>query len=114
MADRRLTQLMRMDNRGPQNVIRTVNIYAEEGPQQIEILAPATWMGAFPAGEDKIQLHYSGNDSQVNAALLDIVGPKGTKRKQGPTYGVKTHLWAALGVAVTVADRSPRGLDCKT
>ena len=77
MADRRLTQLMRMDNRGPQNVIRTVNIYAEEGPQQIEILAPATWMGAFPVGDGKIQLHYSGDDDAEKTHILVFVQKEG-------------------------------------
>ena len=42
----------------------------------------------------------SAQDKQVNAALLEQVGPKGTKANPGPTYGVTSHAWAALGVAV--------------
>ncbi len=40
-------------------------------------------------------------DGSVRQALIDLVGPHGTKAKQGATYGVYTHAWAALGVAVT-------------
>jgi hypothetical protein len=40
-------------------------------------------------------------DANIRQALLDLLGPQGTKAKPGPTYGVKSHAWAALGVAVT-------------
>lgn len=45
-------------------------------------------------------------DSNVRAALIDLFGgdPKvaiGTKANQGPLYGVKKDIWAALGVAIT-------------
>jgi len=39
-------------------------------------------------------------DANVRQALIDRVGPQGTKKNQGPTYGVKSHEWAALAVAV--------------
>lgn len=42
----------------------------------------------------------SAKDKDVNAALLAQVGPKGTKKAPGPTYGVTSHAWAALGVAI--------------
>lgn len=38
-------------------------------------------------------------DKEVNAALLRIIGPKGTKANQGPCYGAASHAFAALGVA---------------
>ena len=41
----------------------------------------------------------------AGAALLDKIGPQGTKKKPGPTYGFKSHVWPALAVAVTVADQ---------
>jgi hypothetical protein len=58
-------------------------------------------------------------DRQVRAALISRVGVPGTKNKPGPTYGVKTHLWAALAVAVTCAEigscpESPVGNSRKT
>ncbi|WP_293705513.1 hypothetical protein [Stenotrophomonas sp. UBA7606] len=57
--------------------------------------------------EVKKELGLSGaaKDKQVNAALLQRVGPKGTKKDKGPTYGVASHAWAALGVAVVAMKR---------
>lgn len=49
--------------------------------------------GPKPAGKS--------NDSRVRAALIDLLGPAGTKRAPGPTYGVAGDAWAALAVAVT-------------
>jgi len=42
-------------------------------------------------------------DGNVTQALKDQVGPKGTKKDPGPTYGVKNHAWAALAVAVAAS-----------
>jgi len=51
-----------------------------------------------------IKLHLCNSprakDGNVRQALLDRLGPQGTKRAPGPTYGVKSHEWAALAVAV--------------
>lgn len=52
-----------------------------------------------------VKMHLCGTtrakDANVRQALLDKVGHQGTKKAPGPTYGVKSHAWAALGVAVT-------------
>jgi len=50
----------------------------------------------------KLQLCNSARakDANVRQALIDRIGPQGTKKNQGPTYGVKSHEWAALAVAV--------------
>lgn len=40
-------------------------------------------------------------DTNVRQALIDMLGHPGTKGKPGPTYGVKSHAWSALAVAVT-------------
>jgi hypothetical protein len=40
-------------------------------------------------------------DGNIRQALIDRIGPQGVKAKPGPTYGVKSHAWQALGVAVT-------------
>lgn len=42
-------------------------------------------------------------DANIRQALIDKLGPPGTKKNPGPTYGVTSHAWAALGVAVTAA-----------
>lgn len=42
-------------------------------------------------------------DANIRQALIDLIGPTGTKRQPGPTYGVSSHAWSALAVAVTAA-----------
>lgn len=57
----------------------------------------------------KIKLHICGNfkakNANVRQALIDRFGEPGTKKKPGTLHGVKTHLWAAMAVAVTVYDQ---------
>lgn len=48
-------------------------------------------------------------DANVNAGLREMVGQKGTKKNPGPTFGVSSHAWAALGVAVTAANQIKEG-----
>jgi len=43
-------------------------------------------------------------DSNIRQALIDRFGEVGTKKNPGPLYGVSSHLWAALGVAVFAYD----------
>jgi hypothetical protein len=40
-------------------------------------------------------------DSNIRQALIDRLGPVGVKDDKGPHYGVKSHAWSALAVAVT-------------
>lgn len=53
-----------------------------------------------------VKLHLCGTskakDANIRQALIDKLGPQGTKANPGPTYGVKSHAWAALAVAVAV------------
>ncbi|MFD0738264.1 hypothetical protein ACFQZQ_03035 [Lysobacter koreensis] len=44
----------------------------------------------------------SANDAAVNKRLRELIGDKGTKAQKGPTFGVTSHAWPALGVAYTV------------
>ncbi len=44
-------------------------------------------------------------DANIRQALLDKIGPQGTKKTPGPTYGIKSHTWAALAVAVYAAQQ---------
>lgn len=46
-----------------------------------------------------VGVDHRADDARVNAALRQIVGEKGTKANPGPCYGMKSHAWAALGVA---------------
>lgn len=43
------------------------------------------------------------NDAGVRQALIDRLGLPGTKKRPGPTYGVTSHAWSALAVAVVAA-----------
>jgi len=62
-----------------------------------------------------VKLHLCGQarakDKNVSQALKDLLGPQGTKKAPGPTYGVSSHAWAALGVAVTVEAAMAAGAD---
>ena len=100
-----------------------------------EVFETVRWLGRFQqacADPEAVKLVYrrdvkihvcnssKAKDPNVRQALLDMFpatgGGKtpqiGTKAKPGPLYGVSTHAWAALGVAVTVQSRraipSPR------
>lgn len=46
----------------------------------------------------------TGSDAEVRAELVHRLGDVGTKKAPGPLYGVKSHCWAALAVAVTCAE----------
>lgn len=52
-----------------------------------------------------VKMHLCGSprakDPNIRQALIDKIGPQGTKKEPGPTYGVKSHAWAALAVAIT-------------
>ena len=54
------------------------------------------------------KLHICGsnkaNDSSIRQALIDRFGPVGTKKSPGFFYGVSRDVWAAVSVAVVVAD----------
>lgn len=63
----------------------------------------------------EIKLHLCGHsratDANIRQALLDRFGPSkdqavGTKKAPGPLYGVKSHCWAALAVALTWWDQN--------
>lgn len=52
-----------------------------------------------------VKMHLCGSmrarDSNIRQALIDRFGPPGTKAKPGALYGVRSHAWAALALAVT-------------
>ena len=83
-----------------------------------EVFETCVWVGRYqqawrnPADvklvyRKAVKLHLCGSsrakDANIRQALIDLLGPRGTKAAPGPTYGVSSHAWAALGVAVTVA-----------
>lgn len=82
-----------------------------------EVFETCVWIGRFvetwrsPKSvrlvyRKDVKLHLCGSprakDPNIRQALIDLLGPPGTKKNPGPTFGVSSHAWAALGVAVTV------------
>lgn len=90
-----------------------------------EVFETCVWIGRFMeqwvAPEDvqlvyrkDVKMHLCGSprakDANIRQALIDLYEPTGggktpqigTKAKPGPLFGVSTHAWPALGVAVTV------------
>lgn len=74
--------------------------------REAEYVAPATRLVLLPRKD--VKMHLCGTprakDGNIRQRLLDLLGPQGTKKQPGPTYGVKSHAWAALAVAVTAAN----------
>lgn len=62
----------------------------------------------FLPKRNQIKLHLCGSarakDPNVSQALRDRYGEKGTKKNPGKLYGVKSHIWSALAVAVYTQD----------
>lgn len=52
-------------------------------------------------------------DANIRTALIDLLGEQGTKKNPGPTYGVSSHAWSALAVAVTAFERMGIRVDPK-
>jgi len=54
------------------------------------------------------KMHLCGSprakDANINRTLKDRFGEPGTKKVPGRMYGMKSHLWAALAIAVTFCD----------
>jgi hypothetical protein len=94
-----------------------------------EVFETCVWIGRFKQAwhsPDAVQLVYrkdvklhlcgttKAKDPNVRQALIDLFAPTGggktpqigTKSQPGPLYGVSSHAWPALGVAITVSDRA--------
>ena len=92
-----------------------------------EVFETCVWIGRFvqawpgqPAElvyRKDVKMHLCGTpaakDPNVRQALIDLfpatgggkVPQIGTKAQPGPLYGVSSHAWPALGVAITAAAR---------
>jgi hypothetical protein len=84
-----------------------------------EVFDTCVWIGRFKQSwqlpehvrlvfRKDVKMHLCGSprakDSNIRQALLDKLGPQGTKKSPGPTHGVRSHAWAALAVAVTALE----------
>jgi hypothetical protein len=58
-----------------------------------------------------VKMHLCGvtkaKDANIRQALIDKFGAPGTKKAPGRLYGIKSHAWPALAVAVTAAEARP-------
>jgi hypothetical protein len=115
--------------RGTRYAIEMVASYGM--PVGREVFETCVWIGRFQQQATSqasdvrlvyrrdVKLHLCGSprakDSNVRQALLDRFprtgGGKtpqvGTKAKPGPLYGMRSHAWAALGVALTALETEP-------
>jgi len=91
-----------------------------------EVFETCVWTGRFVEAwggpwhkvyRRDVKLHLCNSaratDANVRAALIDRFGPGkakaiGLKKSPGPLYGLHSHAWQALGVAVYWADEAKR------
>jgi hypothetical protein len=88
-----------------------------------EVFDTCVWIGRFmqafgaddckPVFRRDVKLHLCNStrakDANVRQAILDMYEPTGggttpqigTKKQPGPLYGVKSHIWPAIGVGLT-------------
>ena len=86
-----------------------------------EVFDTCVWIGRFrqqlddmgvpndPVFRGDVKVHLCGTkrakDPNVRQALIDRLGKPGTKKNPGPLFGISSHKWAALAVAVTYWDK---------
>lgn len=102
----------------PTDVLALEMVASYGMPVGREVFETVRWIGRFQQKYRRpeevhlvyrkdVKLHLCGSprakDQNIRQALIDLIGPQGTKKQPGPTFGVKAHAWAALGVAVTAA-----------
>jgi hypothetical protein len=117
LTNRELLSLLEGDNTDLNWYPLAIEMIASYGmPVGAEVFETCLWIGRFIQAHGgphikvyrrDVKLHLCGSsrakDPNVRQALIDLVGPQGTKKQPGPTYGLKADMWAALGVAVTAA-----------
>lgn len=89
-------------------------------PVGAEVFETVRWIGRFEqitvasrlkfdvVYRKDVKMHLCQNmrakDANIRQALIDKIGPQGTKKSPGPTYGISKDVWSALAVAVTFAE----------
>lgn len=82
-----------------------------------EVFETCVWIGRFMQEaahnnlpfylvyRGQVKHHLCGSakakDGNIRQALIDRLGPQGTKKNPGPTYGISCHKWQALAVGIT-------------
>ena len=113
---------------GARLFIEMIGHYGTGMPAGKSVFLTCIWSGRFiecfpdPAKFDienqmilrpTIKAHLCGSarakDQNVRQALIDRFGTPGTKKAPGVLYGVSSHMWAALALAVCAHDRMAAG-----
>jgi hypothetical protein len=121
MPNEEIRQRLRMVDFSPWPNEIAIEMIASYGmPVGAEVFETCVWIGRFIEALDglmpvrliyrkDVKMHLCGTprakDANIRQALIDKIGKQGTKKSPGPTYGVKSHAWAALAVAVTAAGK---------
>lgn len=104
---------------GAHLVIEMIGHYGTGMPAGKSVFETCVWIGRFiqcwPRQRHElilrptIKTHLCGSarakDQNVRQALIDRFGAPGTKKEPGVLYGVSSHIWAALALAVCAHDR---------
>lgn len=104
----------------PQPTALAIEMVASYGmPVGKEVFETVRWIGRFQQAwrdpeavrlvyRKDVKIHLCGSmkakDTHIWQALIDKLGPVGTKKEPGPLYGVKSHARSAVAVAVTAAE----------
>ena len=91
--------------------------YPKNSVVPYEVFEMAAWVGRMEqviiqAGEKSARIFRhreksvmcrsgSATDAQIRAAVIDLMGGKGTPSNPGPTFGVTADVWQAIAVGVT-------------
>ena len=115
MGNADLLKIVRDDNSDVLAIEKIVSYGSAVGQETFDT---CVWIGRFMEAwgqpddvllipRRKVKAHICGpgkwGDPDVRKALINMLGPQGSKKEPGPTYGVKSHAWSALAVAVTAA-----------
>lgn len=107
-----------------QLVIEWVSFYGKDIHPGSETFEMCRWVGRFeqawneeatftliPRRQVRGELcgTQKAGDAEIRAVLIDRYGGKdraiGLKKSRGPLYGIASHCWSALAVAITFLDR---------
>lgn len=111
-----LNQLYSEHSDGVEMAIECIASYGM--PVGAEVFSTCIWIGRFVEQFDgshqrvyrkDVKMYLCGSmrakDANIRQRLIDLYGGKekaiGSKKKQGPLYGVKKDCWSALAVSVT-------------
>ena len=138
-TDGKILRFGKLDNELALAVIREASVWMDHlcieqiasygMPVGAEVFETCYWSGRFAEAwvwrgmeestviripRKEICVHICGSarakDANIRQACIDRVGPQGSKKEPGPTYGISKDVWAALAVALVAEDRIRTGI----